>query len=67
MTEITYEQASKILEYCPRRTRDVLKKYRELCPILKYGHKTVRFPLDGVLAVRAAIVEGAKWNGRRKR
>ena len=57
VTEITYDQAAKILDYSPRHTRTLLRKHRDLCPMLKYGYKTIRFPLDGVLAVRMKISE----------
>ena len=61
--ELTYDEAAEIIGVSPRAVRDVLKKYRTLCPALRYSYRNVRFHFVAVLAVkrarRAAILRKA--------
>ena len=52
--EITYSEAAEIIDVSPRAVRDVLKKYRHVCPPINYSYRKVRFPFAGVIAVKAA-------------
>lgn len=58
-TEITYAEAAHIIGVSERAVRDVLKKFADLCPAKRYGHRSVMFDLSGVLAVRQARREAA--------
>jgi hypothetical protein len=69
--EITYDEAAQLFECSPRQARNILKQHEELCPPRRYGHRTVRFPLAGILAVNkarraAALIPTTHENTRRQ-
>ena len=38
----------------PRHVRTVLQRHANICPVIKYGYRTKRFALAGVLAAKQA-------------
>ena len=52
MSEITYTEAAAVIGVKSRQIRKILIKYSQICPKIRYGHRTVRFNLEHVLAVK---------------
>jgi excisionase family DNA binding protein len=54
--EITYDDAAKLLGCCSRNVRHLVKRHR-IQPI-RYGHRTVVFPIEKILRLKAQLVLG---------
>jgi hypothetical protein len=58
-TEITYDDAAAIFGVSARQAREVIKAHAHLCQPIRYGHRSVALPLDGVMAVQKARRQAA--------
>lgn len=54
--EITYDEAAEILGCSSRNVRNLVKRHR-LEPI-RYGHRTVVFPVEKIIRLKAQLVIG---------
>jgi excisionase family DNA binding protein len=52
--EITYDQAAKLLDCSSRNVRRLIKRH-DVEPIRR-GHRTVRFPIETILRLKAHLV-----------
>jgi hypothetical protein len=64
--EITWDEAAAIIGISARRLRPVVALYPKLCTPIVYGHRTVRLPLSGVIAVKNQRRKDALKKGVRK-